>query len=173
MKRTTAWERRDRARQAAIQFLLNKPDASAREVAEHSGVSRPTAYKLIKQRQTPLRVLLNEKPVWEEGRKDDGGKAPWHLLPPDALNQIVQVLEFGARKYGDRNWERGMNWSRPFSALMRHMWAWWRGEDRDPETGLSHLAHAGCCLLFLLTYQGRATGKDDRPHDSPDKNANP
>ena len=85
-------------------------------------------------------------------------------MPPDALNQIAQVLAFGATKYGDRNWERGMNWSRPFAALMRHMWAWWRGEDRDPETGLSHLAHAGCCILFLLTYQGHATGKDDRPH---------
>lgn len=98
-----------------------------------------------------------------EGRKDDGGKAPWHLLPPDALNEIVLVLEFGARKYGDRNWERGMAWSRPFSALMRHMWAWWRGEDFDPETGYSHLAHAGCCILFLMTYRGRDVGVDDRP----------
>lgn len=98
-----------------------------------------------------------------EGRKDDGGKAPWHLLPPDALNEIVLVLEFGARKYGERNWERGMKWSRPFSALMRHMWAWWRGEDFDPETGMSHLAHAGCCILFLMTYRGHATGTDDRP----------
>lgn len=99
-----------------------------------------------------------------EGRKDDSGKAPWHLLPPDALNHIALVLEYGARKYGDRNWEKGMAWSRPFSALMRHMWAWWRGEDRDPETGLSHLAHAGCCILFLLEYYGRSTGKDDRPY---------
>lgn len=260
-----------------------------------------------------------------EGRKDDGGKAPWHLLPPDALNEIVLVLEFGAKKYttvvenewhalllvptvksikvstqtglvvaamkstcgkptlsmlnvnartgeignnvtdtvyenwqnaavtilnlvrvisapsgsyaskslasqrertknsagkgapsvarpntftltivmqqddfavsfapdaitdsafwmtvwkdlsvrygisrpqnqiGERNWERGMAWSRPFSALMRHMWAWWRGEDFDPETGYSHLAHAACCILFLMTYRGRETGVDDRP----------
>jgi hypothetical protein len=84
----------------------------------------------------------------DEGRKDDQGKAPWHLLPPDALNEIALVLAFGAKKYGDRNWERGMAWSRPFSALMRHMWAWWRGEDFDHETGMSHLAHAGCCILF-------------------------
>jgi hypothetical protein len=87
-------------------------------------------------------------------------------MPPDALNQIAQVLEFGANKYGDRNWEEGMHWSRPFSALMRHMWAWWRGESRDPETGLSHLAHAGCCILFLLSYEGRAHGTDDRPYGS-------
>ncbi len=98
-----------------------------------------------------------------EGKKFDTGKLPWHLLPPDAVEQIVAVLEFGAKKYGDRNWEEGMAWSRPFSALMRHMWAWWRGEDRDPETGLSHLAHAGCCILFLLAYERRNIGVDNRP----------
>ena len=129
----------------------------------HSGLSYYRSQKLIESRQTPVETLMSPPPT-SEGRKDDSGKTPWHLMPPDALNQIAQVLEFGANKYGDRNWEKGMNWSRPFSALMRHMWAWWRGESRDPETGLSHLAHAGCCILFLLTYQGHATGKDDRPY---------
>jgi hypothetical protein len=98
-----------------------------------------------------------------EGNKFDTDKLPWHLLPPDAVEQIVAVLEFGAKKYGDRNWEEGMAWSRPFSALMRHMWAWWGGEHRDPETGLSHLAHAGCCILFLLAYERRNIGVDNRP----------
>ena len=152
-------------RQRAINYLLKHPDASASAVAKASGLTTGTVYKLIRQRQTPVETLMSPPPT-SEGRKDDSGKTPWHLMPPDALNQIAQVLEFGANKYGDRNWERGMNWSRPFSALMRHMWAWWRGEDRDPETGLSHLAHAGCCILFLLTYQGHATGKDDRPYGS-------
>ena len=150
-------------RQRAINYLLKHPDASASAVAKASGLTTGTVYKLIRQRQTPVETLMSPPPT-SEGRKDDSGKTPWHLMPPDALNQIAQVLEFGAGKYGDRNWEKGMNWSRPFAALMRHMWAWWRGEDRDPETGLSHLAHAGCCILFLLTYQGHATGKDDRPH---------
>lgn len=63
---------------------------------------------------------------------------------------------------GERNWEKGMDWSRPFSALMRHMWSWWRGENVDPETGYSHLAHAGCCVLFLMRYEKRAIGNDDR-----------
>jgi hypothetical protein len=98
-----------------------------------------------------------------EGRKDDQGKLPWHLLPPDALDQIVWVLQHGANKYGERNWENGMSWSRPFSALMRHMWAWWRGEGVDPETGISHLSHAGCCIMFLLAYEQRSIGSDDRP----------
>lgn len=98
-----------------------------------------------------------------EGRKDDAGKLPYHLLPPEYLEGTVKVLAFGAGKYGDRNWERGMAWSRPFAALMRHMWAWWRGEVRDPETGMSHLWHASCCLAFLTAYEARAAGLDDRP----------
>lgn len=98
-----------------------------------------------------------------EGKKFDEDKLPWHLLPPDAVEEIVKVLHFGAGKYGDRNWEKGMAWHRPFAALMRHMWAWWRREEADPETGLSHLAHAGCCLLFLLAYEKRVIGSDDRP----------
>jgi hypothetical protein len=98
-----------------------------------------------------------------EGRKDDGGKASYHLLAPEFLETTAAVLSFGAAKYGARNWERGMAWSRPFAAMMRHMWAWWRGEKTDPETGLSHLHHAACCLMFLVAYEARAAGNDDRP----------
>ena len=99
-----------------------------------------------------------------EGRKDDTDKDPWDLLPWDAVRAVVRVLNFGARKYGPRNWERGMKWSRCFSALMRHMTAWWEGEHKDPETGMSHLWHAGCCILFLIAYEIRGIGEDDRPH---------
>jgi hypothetical protein len=74
-----------------------------------------------------------------EGRKDDSGKDPWHLLPWDAVRAIVKVLAFGTDKYTPRNWERGMAWSRPYAGLMRHMTAWWEGEGADPETGYSHL----------------------------------
>mgnify|MGYP000957934659 CR=1 FL=1 len=66
-------------------------------------------------------------------------------------------------KTGERNWELGMSWSRPFAALMRHMWAWWRGEAADPETGMSHLHHACCCLMFLVAFESRHAGQDDRP----------
>jgi len=98
-----------------------------------------------------------------QGRKADTGKDPWHLVPWDAVRAVVTVLAFGAGKYGDRNWERGMAWSRCFAALMRHMTAWWHREGADPETGYSHLAHACCCLLFLLAMELRGIGQDDRP----------
>ena len=98
-----------------------------------------------------------------EGRKDDQGKPRYELIAPEMLHGLAEVLTFGAEKYGDRNWEKGMKWSRPFGALMRHMWAWWRGEGLDPETGKSHLLHAACCLMFLIAYESRDVFGDDRP----------
>ena len=94
--------------------------------------------------------------------KQDAGKLPWELVPGDAVEEIVKVLDYGANKYTARGWEEGMHWSRCFGALMRHMWAWWRGEDKDQETGITHLAHAGCCILFLIAYEKRRIGTDDR-----------
>lgn len=99
-----------------------------------------------------------------EGIKHDEEKLRWDLLPGDAVREIVKVLTHGSKKYGDRNWEKGMSWSRPFGALMRHSWDWFMGEDNDPETGLSHMAHAGCCVLFLLAYVIRGMyDLDNRP----------
>ena len=99
----------------------------------------------------------------ESGTKFDAGKPAFHLLPDDAISEIQKVLEFGAQKYAPRNWEKGMAWSRVWNAALRHLWAWVRREKSDPETGLSHLAHAGCCILFLISYELRRAGEDDRP----------
>jgi len=98
-----------------------------------------------------------------EGKKFDADKTRYDLLPPEFLDGTAVILTFGAAKYGERNWELGMAWGRPFGALMRHMWAWWRGEDKDPETGKSHLWHAACCIAFLMAYEERGIGTDDRP----------
>jgi hypothetical protein len=89
-------------------------------------------------------------------------KTRFDLIPFRAVAEIADVLEFGAEKYSANNWCRGTRWGRYFAALCRHIFAWWAGEDRDPETGYSHLAHAGCCLLFLLEYQHHGWGEDDR-----------
>lgn len=89
-------------------------------------------------------------------------KTRWDLLPFGALEGVAAVLDHGATKYGAHNWKRGADWSRYYAALCRHLFAWWGGEDCDPETGASHLAHAGCCLLFLLEYERRGWGCDDR-----------
>jgi hypothetical protein len=98
-----------------------------------------------------------------EFQKHDDGKRRYDLLPFDALDEVIKVLEHGAAKYSDHNWTRGTAWSRYWSASLRHLTAYWRGEDNDRESGLSHLAHAICAILFLLSYQIRGTGTDDRP----------
>lgn len=97
-----------------------------------------------------------------EGRKDDGAKPRYDLIPPEMLEGVAEVLTYGAAKYAPRNWERGMAWGRVFGALMRHMWAWWRGQRLDPESGLPHLAHAACCIAFLMAFEARRAGTDDR-----------
>lgn len=84
------------------------------------------------------------------------------LLPTAALEAVAQVLAYGAGEYGDYNWCRGARWGRYYAAAGRHIFAWWRGEDCDPDSGLPHLAHAICCLLFLLEYQRNGWGFDDR-----------
>jgi len=101
-----------------------------------------------------------------EGTKYDDGKIPLDLWSPDALNEAARVLAFGAEKYGRYNWAKGILYSRVFSALLRHLWSFWRRDRSDPETGLHHLAHAMCCLMFLLHYEmnrRRYRPYDDRP----------
>jgi hypothetical protein len=92
-----------------------------------------------------------------QGVKFDADKLPWDLLPWDAVEEVVKVLAFGAKKYAPRNWEKGITHSRTFAATQRHLVAWFqRGEDLDPETGLDHRAHAICELAFSLAFSLRA-----------------
>jgi hypothetical protein len=88
-------------------------------------------------------------------RKDDEGKPRIAtLLPWGAVLEVVAVLEYGARKYAVDNW-RGVPRARQryADAAARHLIAWLRGEERDQESGLRHLAHAATCLLFLLVLE--------------------
>lgn len=86
------------------------------------------------------------------------------LLPSTALNRISEVYHFGASKYSAHNWRKGYEWSKSYDALQRHLSAWWERDEIDPESGLSHLAHAGFHLFALITYSGHDRYKqfDDR-----------
>ena len=101
--------------------------------------------------------------------KADAAKLRFDLLPVKPIQDLVAVLNYGSGKYADRNWEKGMKWSRCYAALMRHMFSWWGGESSDPETGMSHLAHAACCLVFLMEYEYTKPEFDDRPSTEENK----
>lgn len=110
----------------------------------------------------PTRDPARPEDVATAGVKFDAGKPRLDLLPARPLLDIARVLTFGAAKYDDHNWRRGMRWGRVYASLVRHLLAWHAGEDNDPETGLPHLAHAGCCVLFLLEYAHANPELDDR-----------
>jgi len=85
----------------------------------------------------------------DEGMKHDDGKLMWDLLPLDAVEQIVEIMTYGAKKYAPNNWQKVRS-NRYYAALMRHLVAEYKGEDYDIESGFLHLAHAACNILFLL-----------------------
>jgi len=87
------------------------------------------------------------------GLKYDAGKPPLSRIPRSALEQTAQVLAFGAEKYGWNNWRNGLNYHRLLDAAMRHLTAFADNETMDVESGKSHLAHAACCIAFLLEYE--------------------
>lgn len=83
------------------------------------------------------------------GQKFDQTKLPMHLLDPLAIEGLTRVLQFGAIKYAPNNWRKGFAWTRLIGALLRHVFAIMRGELIDPESGLPHIDHVGCCWMFL------------------------
>ena len=89
----------------------------------------------------------------EEALKFDNGKLPMDLLDPEWMEGVAQVLQFGAQKYAAHNWRKGMEWSRLYAAIQRHLNAFAKGWEYDDETGLSHLLHASCGLMFLYEMQ--------------------
>ena len=96
------------------------------------------------------------------GIKHDAGKPRMDLLPFEALEAVAHVLTFGAKKYDPWNWYKGMDHSRLIAATLRHISADQQGENTDAESGLDHLAHAICDLMFVYTLRKRSKGKDDR-----------
>jgi hypothetical protein len=101
-----------------------------------------------------------------QGKKFDSEKVRTDLLSVDSIMGTARILTFGAKKYADRNWEKGISFGRVYGALLRHIFAWWNGENKDPETGESHLHHASCCIHFLQHYvvnKEEYKDFDDRP----------
>ena len=126
----------------AKDFLKNVPDESE------------ASMKGEKVMEQMLQQLHRIKPSEATGVKYDSGKLQWTLLPFRAINEVLEVLAFGAKKYAADNWKIVPEArTRYVDAAFRHLTDWHLKERLDGETGKSHLAHAICCLLFLLWFE--------------------
>lgn len=101
----------------------------------------------------------------DEAKRFNEGKLRYDLVHPWAHEQMVKVLTAGSLKYEERNWEKGMAWSKVIASLKRHLAAIEKGEDYDPETGELHIAHLACNAHFLTAYYKIAPQYDDRPQN--------
>lgn len=148
-------------------YLLKNRQATLEDIVLHCDISLGEAEEYIDRISSPnwreeIKTTFDDLETWMEGVKFDTHKPRMDLLPPELDTAVATVLTFGAAKYGDRNWENGMAWGRAYAAMRRHMNAWWSGEDNDPESGMPHTWHAACCVAFLIAYQSRGIGRDDR-----------
>lgn len=96
------------------------------------------------------------------GTKYDDGKTPCDLLAPEAMLATAEILRIGAKKYERENWRKGMLWSRIIGACLRHLFAFMAGEDLDKESGLPHVDHLACEVMFLQCYYRSNKDLDDR-----------
>lgn len=101
------------------------------------------------------------------GTKHDADKVQVELLSPTWLMGVGRVLTFGAKKYAAHNWRKGIALSRLLGACLRHILAYLGGEDHDPESGLPHLLHASCCLMFAYELSQTRPDLDDRYKPEP------
>lgn len=97
----------------------------------------------------------------EAGLRYDDNKERVDLIPPDAMLELGRVYMVGARKYSERNWEKGMPWSKMVGPMLRHLFKFLMGEDIDPEDGQLHVAKIAWNAIGLLTYNLRKIGIDD------------
>lgn len=113
-----------------------------------------------------MKCRINNMKKKQSNPKDALGiqKAPLHCVPCGPLMELGLAMMEGGRKYGTHNYRRvGVRASVYYDALMRHVMAWWEGEDIDPDSGLSHLIKAMACIVVLRDSMLKENWIDDRP----------
>jgi hypothetical protein len=96
------------------------------------------------------------------GIKHDQGKPDFTFISYELMEAVAQVRAFGAKKYSRGQWKKGFKVTRSLAAVLRHIFAFLAGETNDPESGLSHLAHAICGLEHALYDMKHHPENDDR-----------
>lgn len=141
---------------------------STKRTVEFSGLrqrlrgSRPGSSETPGLTISPTTLTDSRQTKNEPGLRYDSGKPRPELLAPLAQLEKGRVAAYGASKYDQHNWLKGMSWTRISGALLRHLLLWLSGEETDRESGLPHLAHAAWNADALLEYSLRKIGTDDR-----------
>lgn len=97
-----------------------------------------------------------------EAIKHDSGKPDFSMVSYELMEAVSKVRMFGATKYAKNNWKKGFKVTRSLAAALRHIFLFLRGETNDSESGLSHLAHAVCCLEHAIYDMTNHPENDDR-----------
>lgn len=134
--------------------------------AENRAAGRWPCRDPREQWHLPPLTAANDNPLPSTNPKRAFGvkKPSPQFVPPIALIEESVVMALGAAKYGAYNWQDDpVDATTYYSAALRHLLSWFSGEDKDPESGASHLAHVRACMAILL--DASASGKliDDRP----------
>jgi hypothetical protein len=148
-------------------FLEQERAAQKMRDAAQSVHGFPDLLGAVSQASTPADRKAAKSGLREDTAfHQDAGKAPLEQIPAESLEQVALVFAYGAKKYGPYNWlehATEWDWTQLAGSMLRHVFAWLRGEDDDPESGHPHLAHAGCNVMMLLQLVTRKQGTDDRP----------
>jgi len=91
-------------------------------------------------------------------RETDSGRGYYELLPPEPIRRLAVHYERGAGKYPDRNWEKGMPWSRCTRSLLRHAFQWLAGDNSE-----DHLAAVVWNAFALMEYEKTYREGNDIP----------
>ncbi|WP_308718953.1 dATP/dGTP diphosphohydrolase domain-containing protein [Komagataeibacter xylinus] len=105
-------------------------------------------------------------PTEDRAERHNHGKARLDYLPPDVMTALAEHMTKSmgpGKKYPERNWEKGMPLMTCYASLLRHLFAWAQGEDRDKESGSLHLVCVLWNAMAMVAYTLRGVGKDDRP----------
>lgn len=133
----------------------------------YAEMEKPIAVKMMKDmngNEVPDVTNYNYKAP-KEGLRFNEGKTRFDLLEPFAMEQLAKVFTEGAKKYADHNWLKGMKWSKCLASLKRHIAAFEKGEDIDPELGTYHMANAAWNALAIMSYYKHYPEGDDRLHN--------
>ena len=144
---------------AELGFTLNA-ESEEREILNQYQLDNWPNGVLTKRPQTKeedffgMDLIETEAMKKAKGVKADAGKPEFRLIPQVALLEVAKVMTFGAKKYAPDNWRKVENaHSRYIDAALRHINAHLIGQHKDPESDLSHLAHAVCSLMMAMEMQ--------------------